>query len=91
VFTPSGIVVEMKPTVMPITTPFSLAETMVLKAYSTQTVPADMPQERRLEWAKATQALVRRGALLKTARGIVVTPEGLAALLDTVPIGEMLG
>ena len=40
----------------------------------------------RVEWATTTQALVKRGFLAKTDRGVIVTPEGLAALLDTVDI-----
>jgi len=76
----------MKPNVISVVTPLPMAEATVLQAYATRTVPAELPPAGRLEWAKATQALVARGALQKTPDGIVVTPEGLAALLDEVGV-----
>ncbi len=76
----------MKPNVMSVVTSLSMAEAAVLQAYATRAVPAELPPDRRLEWAKTTQALTARGALQKTPEGIVVTPEGLAALLDEVGI-----
>lgn len=81
----------MKPNVMSVVTPLSMAAATVLQAYATRAVPTEMPPARRLEWAKETQALVARGALQKTPEGIVVTPEGLAALLDEVGIEVRTG
>lgn len=76
----------MKPNVMPVVTPLTMAEAAVLQAYATRAVPAELEPAARLEWAKTTQALTARGALQKTPEGIVVTPEGLAALLDEVGV-----
>ena len=60
----------MKPNVMSVVTPLSMAEATVLQAYATRAVPAELPPDRRLEWAKTTQALTARGALQKTPEGI---------------------
>jgi hypothetical protein len=73
-----------------IVAPISLADTTVLSAYATHALPDVSAPNARVEWATTTQALVKRGFLAKTDRGIVVTPEGLAALLDTVDIDTIM-
>jgi len=73
-----------------IVAPISIADTTVLSAYATQTLPDVGTPSARVEWATTTQSLVKRGFLAKTDRGIVVTPEGLAALLDTVDIDTIM-
>ena len=79
---------------MLIVEPLSRAELVVLRAY----VEADETMIQRvneqggqtkLKWHATTDALVERGALLRSKRGILVTPEGAAALLDVVPIDVM--
>ena len=41
------------------------------------------------EWASTTDDLVGAGFLSRSPRGILVTPEGLAAVLDAVPVEVM--
>ena len=67
----------------------SLIEITVLRAYATAALPIDTAPHERVEWATATQALIERGMLARVQRGILVTPEGLAAVLDTVPVSLM--
>jgi hypothetical protein len=86
----------MKPNVVDVRTPLTLAESIVLGRHATvlaETVLfGDAPKDgyspttglSHLEWAKTVQALTLRGALQKTEAGIVVTPEGLATYLDDV-------
>src|SRR5271154_2250009 len=69
-----------------IVAPLSFADTTVLGAYATHALPDVSAPSARIEWTMTTQALVARGFLAKTERGVIVTPEGLAALLDTVDI-----
>ena len=69
--------------------PLSIAETTVLRAYATQTVPEVTTPSARVEWATTTQTLVKRGLLARTKRGVFTSPEGLAAILDAVPIELM--
>jgi len=74
--------------------PLSESEAEVLRAYAQSD---DKPiaevsakaSSRKYAWAKAIQTLTRRGFLQETERGMLVTPEGLAALLDGVPIEVM--
>jgi hypothetical protein len=80
----------MKQLAAPIFAPVSIAETTVLRAYATQALPDVSAPSLRVEWATTTQALVMRGFLAKTDRGVLVTPEGLAALLDTVDIDTVM-
>ena len=82
----------VKPNVIPLTTPMSETQLAVLRVYATPSLrdyAADATPQQKLEWAKATQALVARGALQKTPGGIVVTPEGLAHLLDVAGIDSV--
>ena len=72
-----------------ITQPLTIAEATVLGAYAMQSVPDVSTPSARVEWATTTQTLVKRGLLAKTVRGIIVEPEGLAAILDTVPIDDL--
>jgi hypothetical protein len=68
----------------------TLLETSVLCACSAEpralTIRPDVSALERLAIAKASQRLVSRGFLAKMKDGLLVTPEGLAALLDTVPV-----
>lgn len=70
--------------------PLSLVETDTLRAFATGEVPEPKTPAERVKHATATQGLTKRGFLLKTKLwkrdALLVTPEGLAALLDTVPI-----
>jgi ribosomal protein S19E (S16A) len=84
----------MKPDAGPIVEPLTETETAVLKAYaerdSEKLSEVDASEgEPRVAWAIASQALVRKGFLVKHERGMLVSPEGLAALLDTVPVEVM--
>jgi len=70
-------------------------EIRVLRAYVEQDTAvvravSDVGGAAKLAWHEATEALIARGALLRTDRGVLVTPEGAAALLDVVPI-EVIG
>jgi len=74
--------------------PLSESEAEVLRAYaqSDDKLIAEVSAKassRKYAWAKAIQALTRRGFIQQTDRGMLVTPEGLAALLDGVPIEVM--
>lgn len=80
----------MKPVAPPIFAPLSIANATVLCAYATQALPDVSTPSARVEWTMTTQALIARGFLAKTDRGIIVTPEGLAALLDTVDIDTIM-
>lgn len=73
---------------MCIATPLTSHEATVLNAYTLGAVPELGPQD-RAAWAMATQDLVGRGMLERLDRGILVTPEGLAACLDSTPIEVM--
>ena len=73
---------------MCIATPLTSHESAVLNAYTLGVVPELGPQD-RAEWASTTQGLLGRGMLERADRGILVTPEGLAASLDTTPIEVM--
>ena len=67
--------------------PLPESEVQALEAYTHLAVPDTFSTpEECVRWATATQALLRRGLLLKTKDGFVVTPDGLALLLDTVPL-----
>lgn len=74
--------------------PLDSTETEVLRAYAQndhsliETVSAK-PSARKAAWGKAITSLKHRGFLHETDRGMLVTPEGLAALLDSVPIEVM--
>lgn len=71
-----------------IVAPFSATEARALASYAAQVAPEVAPHE-RTAWASATNALVKRGMLKRVDRGILVTPEGLAAILEMVPIAVM--
>lgn len=77
---------------MLIVEPLSDVEIMVLRAYAEpeeamiRRVSEQGNPNQKLAWHEAAEALVERGALLRTKRGLLVTPEGAAALLDAVPI-----
>jgi hypothetical protein len=71
-----------------IVAPFSALEARALATYAAQRAPDVAPHE-RAAWAEATGALVERGMLERVDRGILVTPEGLAAALEMVPIDVM--
>ena len=73
---------------MLIVEPLSSSESAVLRAYTVGTIPDVAPSD-RVAWATATQGLVARGLLERADRGILVSPEGLAACLDTTPIEVM--
>jgi len=62
----------------------------MLGRFATGTVTEPASPTDRVNDARATQALLRRGFLQKPKGGaVLVTPEGLAALLDTVPIQHL--
>ena len=76
--------------------PLSTVEIDVLKAHALQAVPAKY--EPSPEWALATQQLVSRGMLVRSKKSVVggmmptgflPTPEGLAAVMDTISIDTM--
>jgi len=73
--------------------PLTFIETSILRAAMTPTkidIGADVKGSERVALAKATQSLVARGFLAKAKTGLLLaTPEGLAALLDTVPIDQL--
>jgi len=72
--------------------PLSFIETSVLRAAITPTkidVGPSVSASERVALAKAVQVLIARGFLAKTKTGLLATPEGLAALLDTVPIDQL--
>jgi hypothetical protein len=63
--------------------PLSAMETNMLVAYATHPYPVgDKPSP---AWALAAQQLLSKGMLQKTKEGIILTPEGLAAVLDPMP------
>ena len=64
----------------------TIADATVLRAYATSATP-DLTSPH--EWASTVEALVGRGFLSRSPRGIIVTPEGLAAVLDAVPVEVM--
>ena len=75
--------------------PLSVVETNVLVAYANNAVPNREPREPRPggvpyqpspAWALAAQQLLSRGLLQRTKEGIILTPEGLAAVLDPAPV-----
>ena len=77
----------MKPVAPPIFAPLSGVEPRVLRAYVEQdkaTIAAVSGAE-AVAWAEATAVLKARGFLLVVDRGVLVTPEGLAAALDVFP------
>lgn len=74
--------------------PLSETEAEVLRAYaqSDEKLIGEVTAKqsaRKYAWAKAIQSLTRRGFIQQVDRGMLVTPEGLAALLDSVPIEVM--
>jgi hypothetical protein len=71
-----------------IVAPLSSLEAAVLRAHVEQSIP-DLPPGDLGPWAMATQRLAERGMLVRTKRGVVTSPEGLAFALDTVPIEVM--
>ena len=80
----------MKPLPPPITTPLTLLETFVLCACLSKplalTIEPTANAAERVAVEKVKQNLVARGFLAKMATGLLATPEGLAALMDTLPI-----
>lgn len=71
-----------------IVAPLSTLESTVLRAYVEQAIPS-LPPGDLGPWAMATQRLAERGMVVRTKRGIVTSPEGLAAVLDSVPVEVM--
>lgn len=69
--------------------PLYIEEATVLRAHALGLPVDEGTPAARVAWATTTQRLTKRGLLAKTSRGIVVTPEGLAALLDAVPVELM--
>lgn len=74
--------------------PLSETEAEVLQAYaqSDDKLIGEVTAKqsaRKYTWAKAIQSLTRRGFIQQVDRGMLVTPEGLAALLDGMPIEVM--
>jgi len=80
----------MKPLSPPISTPLTLLETFVLCACLSKplalTIEPTASAAERVAVEKVKQNLVARGFLAKMATGFLATPEGLAALMDTLPI-----
>ena len=80
----------MKPLPPPIATPLTLLETFVLCACLSKplalTVEPTASASERVAVEKVKQKLVARGFLAKMTTGLLATPEGLAALMDTLPI-----
>jgi hypothetical protein len=80
----------MKPRTTNVTASLPLADLDMLGRFATDTVTEPASPTDRVNEARATQALLRRGFLQKPKGGtVLVTPEGLAALLDTVPIQRL--
>ena len=75
---------------MLIASPLTIASATVLRAYA-MGAPLSTPRDptRPQEWASTTDNLVGAGFLSRSPRGILVTPEGLAAVLDAVPVEVM--
>jgi hypothetical protein len=67
--------------------PISPVKLAVLQAYAEGRAPAPEPNAGAV--IAATHELVGEGRLQRTERGVLVTPEGLAALLDVVPAEVM--
>lgn len=67
--------------------PISAVKLAVLQAYAEGRAPAPEPSAGAV--IDATHELVGEGRLQRTDRGVLVTPEGLAALLDDVPVEVM--
>jgi hypothetical protein len=67
--------------------PISTVKLAVLQAYAEGRAPAPEPSAGAV--IAATRELVGEGRLQRTERGVLVTPEGLAALLDDVPVEFM--
>jgi hypothetical protein len=67
--------------------PISPTKLAVLQAYAEGRAPAPEPSAGAV--IAATHELVGEGRLQRTERGVLVTPEGLAALLDDVPVEVM--
>lgn len=78
----------MKPLPPPIFAPLSETEASVLGAYVHKDSDAIKAATgaAAVAWAMATQTLKHRGFLLLVDRGVLVTPEGLAAFLGEVGI-----
>jgi hypothetical protein len=70
-----------------VSAPLSTDELNVLAKFATNAIVEPTTPIERVNTARTAQALVRRGLLQKPKTGaMLVTPEGLAALLDTVPV-----
>ena len=65
---------------MLIASPLTIASATVLRAYAMGAAP---DPTRPQEWASTTDDLVDAGFLSRSPRGILVTPEGLAAILGS--------
>jgi len=74
--------------------PLTDSEAEVLRAYAQgdstliESVNAKCTAQ-KASWGKAIASLKHRGFLQEVDRGMLMTPEGLAALLDSVPIEVM--
>lgn len=74
--------------------PLDSTEAEVLRAYAQDdhsliAAVSVKQSARKAAWSKAIVSLKHRGFLQEVDRGMLVTPEGLAALLDGVPIEVM--
>ena len=74
--------------------PLNEIEAEVLRAYAQDDHKligevSAKPSARKGAWGKAITSLKHRGFLQEVERGMLVTPEGLAALLSEVPIEVM--
>ncbi len=71
-----------------VSAPLSSDELDALAKFATNTVVALTAPAERVNTARTTQALVRKGFLQKPKDdgAMLVTPEGLAALLDVMPV-----
>ena len=74
---------------MLIASPLTIASATVLRAYAMGAALTPRDPTRPQEWASTTDNLVGAGFLSRSPRGILVTPEGLAAVLDAVPVEVM--
>jgi len=74
-----------------VSAPLSSDELDVLAKFATNTIVELTAPTERVNTARTTQVLVRKGLLQKPKNGaMLVTPEGLAALLDAMPVQRIM-
>ena len=79
----------MKRRTVNVSAPLSSDELDLLAKFATNSVVDNRwyPPVERVNMARTTQWLVKKGMLLPVPQSIpLITPEGLAALLDSVPV-----